>query len=368
MKKDEVFKIIKIINEGFYNKLIEGVVRDLLNGKIQLKDFTEKSIYSNTVLDLKEKAIDLLYKDLLNGNYDNINNQVKNIDNIFFNFNDLIIDKILENKNYKLLNDILMDNKNLSILQYHLVAKIFHRDILDKETSELIKQIIDTNSNSEQYLKNKYISNLLKDINQETIDWIFREDIKMISNQYFESHFDNNVVFTKDDFKEFVLVKIKPTNDLFYIINPHFSLDILEYLEFTKYEKYEMLKDYPFDSIKRIFNEEELKDYNLEETKEILNLHNYKIDITDFSEKKLKILKEAILDICNTKDKSIKIGMLDKLNKQLNLQIKPENLTTNFVKSKEKNLKDISKEEFEKIEKDVNDKIALKIEEKIREL
>lgn len=390
MLKQGGFVLLKAISQDYYNLLLNNVAKKIYNNKATITDFMDIVNKENKIYrDLVFNIVDLGYNDLVEGNYEKVEYARKHLKMFNYSFDDLLYEKLKENGNYKIISDVLVDKVKLEHLKNSIIYNLFPRENNDKMMNntpieqEIVNKIID--SNKEESIRKMYLDKFVR-VSDEVIRNIneinSEERNAPISNcikEIFHYQLIDNKVISKDTFIDYIK---NNSLDNFLFLSGNNNLNLLKYLDFSDYEIYKLVKDnikhehnlFPKPFFKDAYSLENLYFRNfkdcevLKEEKEYLTLNDYNLDITGFSKEKIEILKETISFILNNKTNKISEDMLNKLNTQLNTEMKIENLTKVCIETKAILIKDVSEKEFIEIQNRNKSKIIDDFANKIREL
>ena len=137
------YKVLKFVSKSYYNKLITNIAKEVYENKINLIEdiyYEYKAPFRGQFIsEINNKLKEIIYNDLTNSNYDKLlefRQQNKN-SNVFNEVFEMYIKKVIENKDYNLLNDILMDkvDENLNFEVNNLKFSNQQKEKIKKEVN-----------------------------------------------------------------------------------------------------------------------------------------------------------------------------------------------------------------------------------------
>lgn len=377
--------LAKTISDNYYDKLITNIAKEMYinNNKVLGKFDPELKIDLMVRVDVDKKISELAYEEVLKGFYSNI---VNNKSNDFVN--KTIKNKLIQNEEYKVLNDILFQkdffsskNNDNSSLYYYLTKEVFpsynlnyglhnNRKYFDLNDSNsiLLEKILEFGNNND--IKKQYINKAINTIfnigdyriqmniensngSKSEKEFIEMSKISFINN--IKLIFDNNKLVDKNDLINNMYQVIDFINENKMNSSKYLFLAMLDYCEIDNFKQYELLcknfdkGDYIFKSF---LNDMNNQDMFFEETTFLKSNDSKKIELNlIYDNNDIKLINELIGDIKQENNISNKEIMISKLKEKFKINddsISLENINNVFIFN-EKNIKQLSKDEFENL-------------------
>lgn len=386
MKNKTIFSFIKNINENFYDKLITNLSRDIYLKEKELKDVVGTTPFAQNTLyqDVLNKLYLFVYEDLKNENYDNLK-KFNHDNNIVWSE----IYKIALNKlDFKLIHDIVTNKNNISngYLINGFNASLYPTINFSKDITKKYTRTITNNSTADQMLftnvmeiakteeeRENFKKNYIKEIFY-SLDTIleYEKYYQLEILEMLTSNLNKNLIVKKEDINKYLLTNNFDKNPIFH---NNLLIDILNYSTLNSYERYSVIKecskniktqDYTNNNL--IEEIKKYEEYGLKIDNKYLSLKNYNLNINNMSDKKIEILKDLIITISITKDIDIKEDMLNKLNDKLETNLRLDHITSEFYQFQKSELKDLTKEEFDKIEQEYKEQQLEKFNTNLKEI
>lgn len=343
----------------YYDNLVNNSAKEIYDGKIFIDDISN----NRSIIDINEKLVDIAYKDLKNGNIDKfVNFNLKQhliFDTNFFN-------KIIENKDYELLSDILSSDKfDNTKIKNKLINNIRDSFNNSSKRDDLLSNLYLSEKNKETIIKQFFIAT--------NID--FNKIIHSRSNKY-----DSKLDFFKESVEiynqKFGNVKgmelinnidINPLDKL----NPYFVMAILQDNKLSDVESFfELKKRFDF-----YYHSEEYKDLfkniNFSSlTNNINYLYNGETNIELSKNTNINLMQELIEQIKSESSFDNKKIMINKFNEHFSLidvKLNLDNISNTFTTTKE-NFENLSKEKVEEIFEKSNQERIISFESKLNSI
>lgn len=365
-------KIANIINDNYYDKLVTNLANEKYNNRNFI--ISPYDIDKKYLIDIDNKMIDLMYNDLINtNNILDINERINYIYNksykefdIYTNYN--LVKKLIENENYIVLHDILINSEKNTIksfLEDELYTRIGYKDSelysnkkyitlkFNEENKNILELLGQDDRIKQQYLIN-FMNNLNKYLNDEVNNYIenkyeYIDVYKKRKELYIEiidkylielnekSYFNFNDIEIKDKLEN-IIKNIDQNNNY-----PIFINHLMDYLKIDEYDKYLIFKNH-FDSSHSIFKYLTMNE-NLFENKNYLKKDNE--NILEIKNENVSLIKQLLTTIKDEPDLNNKKIMFDKLMTHLKINLEFKDLDFLYINTK-KEIKDLNKEDFEK--------------------
>lgn len=379
MLEELKFKFIKFANKEYYDKLISNVALEVYTKNLDKHQFFKKyseDFAKDFIINIDDKIKGFIYNDLKNGIYDNLK---KGIYTINKESQESVIKKLIDDNEFEALKNIIVDKDKISISRLYEVSKeIFlprfseeQEEIVNLKSKELLLSKIISLDNTGIVL-NEYLKQILGAIDEKVKykENYFQKVLNNAENPLFFNKKELENIFNINVSKETILDFINKEENKLYLSksnHPKMLLVILDYLEIDKFEQYELIKN-------KIDNEYIIKNFclnnNLEELlikeKSLLINDNKSINISDYSNEKINILIESLIDINNVSNYKTKGALIEKLNEHIPIKLTLEDFNVKYSQVEKYCLKDINESDFNDLIKEKENYIIQKLDDKLR--